>query len=221
MLYRHLDDALTSLRKKLLAMENGVLEMIIYTRKAIVDSEIDLAKKVIEYDLSIDRLEKEIDNHCMNVLALYEPKAIDLRFLVSVMKIVNDLERVGDCCVNISRTAIDLAEEPPLKPYLDLPRMFDIVYNMLKSALKSLEDKDSTLAREVMRKDDEVDALYHQLFRELITFMMEDPKSVKRALGLLLAARNLERIADHATNIAEDVIFYLEAKDVRHPKIES
>jgi phosphate transport system protein len=134
------------------------------------------------------------------------------------MKIVNDLERVADSAVNIAQSVLVLNEEPQLKPYVDLPRLSDLVRQMVRDSLDAFVRRDARLAVSVCRRDDEIDALYKQLFRELLTFMIEDPKAVSRALHLLLIARNLERIADHATNISEDVVYYVEGRDIRHEK---
>jgi phosphate transport system protein len=139
-----------------------------------------------------------------------------MRFLVAVMKINTDLERIGDLAVNICRSVVILNELPPLKPYVDLPRLTQFVRDMVKESLDSLVDRDTDLAIRVCRDDDQVDAMYEQLFRELLTYMIEDPKNVTRGLQLLFICRDLERVADHATNIAEDVIFFVEGKDVRH-----
>jgi phosphate transport system protein len=152
----------------------------------------------------------------MQTLVRYQPAAVDLRYLVAVMKIVTDLERMGDSAVNIGQSTIQLNAEPPLKPYIDLPEMSVKVRDMVRRALDAFVRRDAGLAQAVLESDDEVDARYKQLFRELLTYMIEDPKTVSRCLHLLLIARNLERIADHATNVAEDVIYYVEGRDVRH-----
>ena len=172
--------------------------------------------EVIHQDMEVDRIELDLDEACHATLARNQPTAIDLRFLIAVMKITNDLERIGDSAVNIAQSAHKLMEEPPLKPYIDLPKMSALVRGMVREALDAFVRRDSELATKVLRSDDTIDALYRQLFRELLTFMIEDPKTISRALHLLLIARNLERIADHATNIAEDVIYLVEGEIVRH-----
>ena len=158
----------------------------------------------------------KIDEACNAALVRFQPAAIDLRFLVAVMKSAHDLERMGDSAVNVAEAVEVLNQEPPLKPYIDLPRLAELVRQMVKDALDAFVQRDADRAIDVCRRDDEVDALYKQLFRELLTYMMEDPKAVTRSLHLLLVARNFERIADHATNIAEDVVYYVRGEDIRH-----
>jgi len=184
--------------------------------QALIDRDADHANVVIATDNEVDSLEKEIDDHCHTVLGLQQPTASDLRFLVSVMKIATDLERMGDAAVNVAQYVEVLNQEPQLKPYIDLPRMSVIVRGMVRDSLDAFVARDTAKALDVWRRDDQVDGLYRQLFRELLTFMMEDPKTVTRALHLLLVARNFERVADHATNIAEDVVYYVEGRDIRH-----
>lgn len=195
----------------------GLVEaMIGDAMAALVQRDSDRARGVILADRGIDLLEKEIDEACHTVLVRNQPTAIDLRFLVAVMKINNDLERMGDSAVNIAEAVEVLNQEPPLKPYIDLPRMAEKVREMVRHSLDAFVSRDTRAAIEVCAADDEIDGFYHQLFRELLTYMIEDPKNVSRALHLLLISRNLERIADHATNIAEDVIYYVEGRDIRH-----
>ena len=158
----------------------------------------------------------EIDDRCLRLLATQTPLAVDLRLITSAMKINADLERIGDQAVNIAESVLVLIPQPPLKPLIDIPRMATIAEKMIRDALDAFVKKDAELARDVLRRDDEVDELKDQVFRELLTYMMADPGTIQRALSLILISRNLERIADHATNIAEDVIFIAEAKDVRH-----
>ena len=213
---RHLDQELDSIRQKLIRMGSLVEQMVGDSMKSLFERDTSRAEAVIERDSAIDVLEKEIDEDCHTVLATQQPTASDMRFLVAVMKINNDLERVGDSAVNICQSVQQLNQEPQLKPYIDLPRLDDLVREMVDKSLQSFVREDSELALRVWRADDKVDALYRQLFRELLTFMIEDPKTVSRALHLLLVARNLERVADHATNIAEDVIYYVEGRDIRH-----
>lgn len=213
---RTLDHELDHIRQELLRMAGLVEAMIADAIRALVERDGDLATGVIVADQGIDRLEKAIDEACHTAIVRRQPTAVDLRLLVAVMKINGDLERIGDSAVNIAEAVQELAHEPPLKPYIDLPRMSELVRAMVKKSLDAFVARDAGLALEVCRSDDEVDGLYKQLFRELLTYMMEDKKYVSRALHLLLISRNLERIADHATNIAEDVIYYVEGKDIRH-----
>lgn len=213
---RHLDQDIDFIRQLVLRMGGLVESMITSSMKALVDRNEARANEVIQTDKEVDLLEKEIDEHCLAVLARYQPTAVDLRFIAAVMKLVNDLERMGDSAVNIAQAAQVVNEEPPLKPYIDLPRMAANVQKMVRDSLDCFVQRNTRVAMDICRRDDEVDALYKQLFRELLTFMIEDPKTVTRSLHLLLIARNLERIADHATNIAEDVIYYVEGRDIRH-----
>ncbi len=203
-------------RENLLRMGGEVESMIAGSMRALVERDAERCERVKARDHEVDRLEKEIDEACHRILATQQPTAIDLRFLVAAMKITSDLERIGDSAVNIVQSAERLNEEPPLKPYIDLPRMAELAAGMVRDSLDAFVRRDSSLALEVCGRDDRVDDLYKQLFRELLTFMLEDPKTVTRSLHLLLVARNLERIADHATNVAEDVIYYVEGRDIRH-----
>jgi phosphate transport system protein len=184
--------------------------------QALVERREEEARRIIETDQEINDLQIDIDDRCLKLLALQTPLAIDLRLITSAMKINADLERVGDQAVNIAENVLQLLPHPPLKPLIDIPRMAEIAERMVRDSLDSFVKGDAGLARDVLRRDDEVDGLKDQLFRELLTYMMADPGTIQRALALLLISRHLERIADHATNIAEDVIFIAEAKDVRH-----
>ncbi|HKV07101.1 MAG TPA: phosphate signaling complex protein PhoU [Thermoanaerobaculia bacterium] len=218
---RLLDQELDRTRQDLLRMGGLVEQMIGDAMRALIDRDTDLARGVVMADEGIDRLEKQLDEECHSILARLQPTAVDLRLLVSAMKINKDLERMGDSAVNIAQGVEILNGEPPLKPYIDLPRMAGQVRQMVARSLDAFAHKDAALAREVCESDDEIDALYHQLFRELLTYMIEGPGNVSRALQLLLIARNLERIADHATNVAEDVIYYVLGQDIRHsPRTE-
>jgi len=213
---RHLDSQLERIRQNLLRMGGMVERMIGRANDALVERDEEAIRQVIEGDLEVDRLEMDIDEACHHTLVRYQPTAVDLRFLVAVMKIVNDLERMGDSAVNIAQSVEQLNREPPLKPYIDLPEMSRVVREMVARSLDAFVRRDVGMAESVLATDDEVDARYKQLFRELLTYMAEDPKTVSRCLHLLLIARNLERIADHATNVAEDVIYFVEGRDVRH-----
>lgn len=213
---RTLDQHLSRIRQQLLRMGGLVEQMIDQAVQSLLQRDSALAEEVPIQDEEVDQLEMELDELCNTVLVRNQPAAIDLRFLVAVMKINNDLERMGDSAVNIVQSVLQLNEQPPLKPYIDLPRMSERVQEMVRHSLDAFVNRDADLARRVLASDDEIDGLYKQIFRELLTFMIEDPKSVSRALHLLLIARNLERIADHATNISEDVIYYVEGRDVRH-----
>ena len=213
---RHRDQDLEKIRQTLLRMGGLVERMIGEAMQALIDRDVARAQAVIATDDEVDEVEKELDELCQRYIALQQPAAVDLRLLVAAMKIATDLERMGDSAVNVAQATEALNREPPLKPYIDLPRLARIAQEMVRDALDSLVNRDSAAALAVCKRDDEVDSLYKQLFRELLTYMMEDPRNITRALHLLLVARNYERIADHATNIGEDVIFYVEGRDIRH-----
>jgi phosphate transport system protein len=213
---RHRDQEFDRIRQSLLRMGGLVERMISEAMQALIERDAARADAVIRMDNDVDRTEMEIDDACNTVLALQQPTAVDLRFVVAVMKIANDLERMGDSAVNIAQAVEVLNQEPPLKPYIDLPRLALITQEMVRDALDSFVRRDAHQAVEVCKRDDQVDGLYKQLFRELVTYMVEDPRNITRALHLLLIARNYERIADHATNIGEDVVFYVEGRDIRH-----
>lgn len=213
---RRLDQDLDRVRQSLLRMGGMVEGMVAQATQALLERDIALCQRVIDGDNDVDHLEIEIDEACHSILGRKQPTAVDLRFLVAVMKINSDLERIGDSAVNIAQSVEQLNDQPPLKPYIDLPRLSQLVQDMVRKSLDAFVRRDTALATEVCRSDDAVDGLYKQLFRELLTYMIEDPKTVSRALHLLLISRNMERIADHATNIAEDVIYYVEGRDIRH-----
>jgi len=175
-----------------------------------------LAQEVIDRDQQVNAYDVEVDETCVSLLALHQPTAGDLRFITTAMKIVTDLERIGDQAVNIAQRVLELNREPQLKPYIDLPRMAEKAQAMVKESLDAFVARDTALARKVCAEDADVDALKEQLFRELLTFMMEDPKTIPRAIRLILISRFMERVADHATNIAEMVIYLVDAKMVRH-----
>jgi phosphate transport system protein len=213
---RQLDHDLDRIKQILLKMAGIVEGMVAQATQALLERDESLWQKVIETDSVVDRLEIEIDEACHMAIVRRQPAAVDLRFLVAVMKINSDLERIGDSAVNIAQSVEQLNQQPPLKPYIDLPHMSELVQTMVHQSLDAFVRRDAPLAISVCGDDDAVDGLYKQIFRELLTYMIEDPKTVSRALHLLLIARNLERIADHATNIAEDVIYYVEGRDIRH-----
>lgn len=218
---RRIDQDLDRIRQSLLRMAATVEGMVAKATRSLIDRDADLWREVVRQDDEVDLMELEIDEVCHSVLLLRQPTAVDLRFLVAVMKINSDLERIGDSAVNIAQSVEQLIEQPPLKPYIDLPHLSNLVQKMVRDSLDAFVGRDAALATAVCGRDDEVDGLYHQIFRELLTYMIEDPRTVSRALHLLLVARNLERIADHATNISEDVIYYVEGRDVRHPMAKS
>jgi len=218
---RHRDQEFEQIRRTLLRMGGLVERQIREAMQALVERDSARAQAVIRADDEVDQLQKEIDGQCSRMLALQQPMAIDLRFLVATMKIATDLERMGDSAVNVAQAVEILNQDAPLKPYIDLPRLALITQEMVRDSLDSFVRRDASAALEVCRRDDEVDGLYKQLFRELVTYMAEDSKNITRALHLLLIARNFERIADHATNVSEDVIFFVEGRDIRHSAGES
>ena len=213
---RHFHEELDALKQTLLAMGALVEDQIRRVMRALVERDEALARDVIERDHQVNAYDVEVDEKCVELLARYQPAAGDLRFLTTAMKIVTDLERIGDQAVNIAQRALELNREAQLKPYIDLPRMAAKSQQMVKDALDAFVARDAGLARDVCARDSEVDALKEQVFRELLTFMMGDPKTIARALHLILVSRFLERVADHATNIAEMVVYMIEGKIVRH-----
>ena len=214
---RRLDQDLDRIRQLLLRMGGSVEEMVARSTQAVAERNAVLARDVIRKDREIDTLELEIDDACHSVLSRRQPIAGDLRFLVAVMKINSDLERIGDSAVNIAQSVEQLLALPPLDARIDLPHLSRLAQAMVRDGLDSFVRRDAQLARAVCARDDEVDSLYKQTFRELLDGMTADPRTVGPALHLLLIARNIERIGDHATNICEDVIYYVEGQDVRHP----
>ncbi len=213
---RHFEMELQALKNRLLGMGALVEERVHLAMQALMERRIEAAEAIVAGDAEVNDLQIEIDDRCLKLLALQNPMASDLRLITAAMKINADLERIGDQAVNIAENAVKIAAAPPLRPMIDLPRMAEMAETMTRDSLDAFVRRDATLARDVLARDDGVDLLKDQIFRVLLTHMMADPGTIERALGLLLVSRNLERIADHATNIAEDVIFVVEAKDVRH-----
>jgi phosphate transport system protein len=212
----HFEEELQALKNRLLNMGALVEERVHQATFALIERRPDAIDRVIAGDGDVNDLQIEIDDRCLKLLALQQPMASDLRLITAAMKINADLERIGDQAVNIAENAARILTHPPLKPLIDLPRMAEIAQRMTRDSLDAFVRRDPELARNILARDDEVDQLKDQVFRVLLTYMMADPATIERALGLILISRNLERIADHATNIAEDVIFVVEAKDVRH-----
>ncbi|HEY6548113.1 MAG TPA: phosphate signaling complex protein PhoU [Vicinamibacteria bacterium] len=216
----HFEDELQQLKNRLLEMGALVEDRVHRAVHSLIDRTVEEAEVIIASDRQINDLHIEIDDRCLKLLATQTPLAGDLRLITSAMKINSDLERIGDQAVNVAENVVKILPHPPLKPLIDIPRMAEIAEKMTRDALDSFVRRDPALARDVLRRDDAVDQLKDQVFRELLTYMMADPGTIQRALCLILISRNLERVADHATNIAEDVIFLVEAKDVRHHHIE-
>jgi phosphate transport system protein len=213
---RHFHEELDALKQTLLLMGALVEDQIRRVMQALVERDDALAQDVIDRDREVNAYDVEVDEKCVELLALHQPTAGDLRFITTAMKIVTDLERIGDQAVNIAQRALELNREPQLKPYIDLPRMSSLAQRMVKDSLDAFVARDTAMARRVCADDDAVDALRDQIFRELLTFMMEDPKTIPRAIRLIFISRSLERVADHATNIAEMVVYLVESKMVRH-----
>jgi len=213
---RHFHEELAALKQTLLTMGGLVEDQIHRVMRALIERDDALAQEVIDRDRRVNTLDVEVDEKCVELLALHQPAAGDLRFITTAMKIVTDLERIGDQAVNIAQRAIELNREPQLKPYIDLPRMAEKAARMVKESLDAFVNRDTALARQVCAEDEAVDALKEQVFRELLTFMMEDARTIPRAIRLILISRFLERVADHATNIAEMVVYLVEGKMVRH-----
>ena len=213
---RHFHEELEALKQTLLAMGGLVEDQIRRVMTALLERDNDLAQEVIDRDRQVNAYDVEVDEKCVELLALHQPTAGDLRFITTAMKIVTDLERIGDQAVNIGQRTLELNLEPQLKPYIDLPRMAERAQRMVKESLDAFVARDTELARRVCAADAEVDALKEQIFRELLTFMMADARTIPRSIRLILISRFLERVADHATNIAEMVIYMVDSKMVRH-----
>ena len=213
---RHFDEELKVVKERLLYASGTAQQMISDSVKALVDRNEILIQEIYKKEDEINRLEVEIDDMAIKMIALHQPTASDLRFLISAIKINNEIERMGDMAINICQAAAVLIKQPPLKPLLDIPRMAEIAGKMVKDSLDAFVKQDAALARSVCERDDEVDDLKDQIFRELLTFMIADPNSIERAMDLILVSRHLERIGDHATNISEEVIFMVKGQDIRH-----
>jgi phosphate transport system protein len=213
---RPLEHDLEELKKLLLTMAGEVEHQLDLAVRGMVERSNDLAEQAVAGDVIIDQREVEVDHRVIELIVRARPMARDLRFVMTAVKIAPDLERVADHAVNIARQALVLNQVPPLKPFITLPQMAQQAMAMVRDAIAAFVRGDSRLAREVIARDDEVDSMHEQVFRELLTYMMEDPKTIHRALALLLASRSLERIADQGTNIAEQVVYLVEAEDIRH-----
>lgn len=209
---------LRDLREKLLAMGAKVENLIAQSMKALTERDSPLAEKVVVADKDVNRLEVEIDELCRRILALRQPAASDLRLITTALKIVTDLERIGDLAVNIAERSMDLNQVPPLAPYVDTPRLAELAQQQVKKALDAFVSGDVTKAEEVLQGDDLLDALFLKIFNELLAYMMEDSKNIRRATALMFIAKHLERIGDHAMNVAEMVVYMVRGKDIRHPR---
>jgi phosphate transport system protein len=217
---RHFQEELEQLKGRLLEMGGLAEEQVRLAVRGLVERDRDVIDRVLLGDEPLNALHIEIDSRCFTLLALYQPMAVDLRAIVAAVKINTDLERVGDLAINIAEAARQYANHPPVKKLIDIPRMATIAQRMLRDALDAFVRRDTAMAHGVLNEDDALDALKTQIFRELLTYMLQDPATIEPALDLILISRHLERIGDHATNVAEDVIFMVSAKDVRHHAAE-
>src|ERR1700740_13930 len=215
---RQYEEELRALRAGLLTMGGLVERQIADAVESLVERDVDKDHQTIARDTEVNRMDIESDERCIRLLALHQPAACDLRFITTGLKITTDLERIGDMAVNICERALELNEEPQLKPYIDIPRMTQISQRMIHDSLDAFVREDTDLALKVCKDDDEVDQLNSQIFRAPTTFMIEYPQTISRATKVGSISKYLERIADHATNIAEMVIFMVKGKSIRHLK---
>jgi phosphate transport system protein len=213
---RQYEEELRGLRATLLKMGGMVERQIAEAVDSLVNRDSDKARATIAGDAEVNRMDVECDQTCINLLALHQPAAGDLRFITTGLKITTDLERIGDNAVNICERALELNQEPQIKPYIDIPRMAAVTQSMVKDSLDAFVRGDTELAQAVIERDDEVDDLQQQIYRELLSYMAEDPHLIGRATRILFISKYLERIADHATNIAEMVVFMVKGKNIRH-----
>jgi len=213
---KHYEGQLRALKEKLLLIGHMAEVAIADATRALIERKPSLAQRVVDDDDKLDQLELEIDDICLEILARDQPVASDLRFITTAMKIVGDIERIGDIGVNIARRALEILHEPELKPIIDVPVAAAAAQRILKQSLDAFVQGDAELAKEVIEGDRYIDDVCEQMLRELLTYMFEDPTTITRALRLIFVARNLERVGDHAANIAEMVIFLVEGQDIRH-----
>ncbi|MFQ6040916.1 MAG: phosphate signaling complex protein PhoU [Candidatus Poribacteria bacterium] len=213
---RHFDQELKELQDKLLLMGGMVENMLLKAVQSLLDRDEQLAREVIDADNEPDLLEIEIDELCNRLIVLRQPAASDLRRITTAMHINRELERMADQAVNIAERSIELLSDPPVKPYIDLPKAAQIVQKMIKDSLNAFINRDTKLAREIVSRDDQVDALRDQVFRELITYMMENPRLIHPSIEIILIFRHLERLADNATNICEEIVYMVEGKIIKH-----
>lgn len=216
MIHRHFEDELEELKGRLVTMGTAAESMIERAVRSLLERDPGRHPDVFKTEHEVNELHIEVDERVINLLALHHPVATDLRQAVMDSKIAGELERIGDQAVNICQSTTELLRYPPLKPLIDIPLMAEVSRRMLRESLDAFVRQDPALALKVLNTDDEVDAFKNQIFRELLTYMMSDPGTIPRALALILISRNLERVGDHATNIAEEVIFAAQGRDVRH-----
>ena len=215
-IHRHFDDQLQELKGRLVTMGTAAETMIEQAVRSLLERDGARHAEVFKIEQQVNNLHIEVDERVINLIALQHPVAADLRLMVMCSKIAGELERIGDQAVNICQNTGELLRYPPLKPLIDIPLMAEIARRMLRESLDAFVRQDALLAQKVLNTDDEVDAFKNQIFRELLTYMMSDPGTIPRALALILISRNLERVGDHATNVAEEVIYAAQGRDVRH-----
>lgn len=215
---RKYEEGLNKLRDTIIEMGGLVEDQINQAIKALVNRDAVLAETVIKRDHEVNRMDIEVDDLSLRLLALHQPAAKDLRFITTALKITTDLERIGDMAVNICERGLELLREAPLKPYIDLPRMAEIACRMIHESLDAFVQGDTALALKVCKDDEQIDDLNSQVFRETVSFMIEEPRTISRAMKITGISKYLERIADHATNIAEMVVFLVKGKSIRHVK---
>ena len=215
-IHRHFEDQLQELKGRLVAMGTAAESMIERAVKSLLERDASRLPDIFKTEQEVNELHIEVDERVINLIALHHPVATDLRMAVMCSKIAGELERIGDQAVNICQNTTELLRYPPLRPLIDIPLMAEIARRMLRESLDAFVRQDAALAQKVLNTDDEVDAFTNQIFRELLTYMMSDPGTIPRALALILISRNLERVGDHATNVAEEVIYAAQGRDVRH-----
>ena len=214
------DEELNSLKEKITDMGESAQEMFQLAMRALVERDGSLIDQILQLEDKVDQYQVGIDDDVVRLVTTYGPVALDLRFILMVTRINTELERIGDQSCNMCENVQLLLAEPQLKELVDLPRMADIASSMVRDSLKAFKKRDTKMALEVVRQDNDVDALNDQIFRELLTYMISDAKNITRSLALILTARSLERIADHATNIAEEVVFLVKGEDIRHQEVD-
>lgn len=211
-----LDESIEKIKHQIALMGESVERAIFNAFKSLINRDDDLAKKVFEIEKEVNDYDIEIDEDCIKFIALRQPVASDLRFIITAMKITSDLERIGDLTVNIAERVIELNEDKPIKPYIDLPKVFEIIRLMIRDSLRAFLERNVELAYKVIKEDDKVDMITEQIGNELILFMIKDPSTINRATKISFITKYLERIADHAENIARSVIFLVEGRIARH-----
>lgn len=215
-MHRHFDEQIQEIRQKLVRMGGLAESMIASALRMLIERDDRHFRDVSEREEQVNALQIEIDDMAVRVTALQQPVGSDVRFLFMAARITSELERIADQAINICQSAEHLLKAPPLKPFVDIPIMAEIAQRMVRDGLDALIRKDVSIAERVLREEDKVDAFRDQIFRELLTYMMADPATIPRALSLILISRNLERVGDHATNIAEEVIYWIQGRDIRH-----